>query len=145
VALADDLDRIAAVAGAQGRTAWASDLREDPPLRIRIVTGQPWDARADVLVVPVVGDPDFAGPLGEVDRRAGDPATAAGEIGDDIAWAGVGLDPGGQHVEETAGRGCRVVAERDRERNVGVLHLASVANLSVCALFAPSAQTARSI
>jgi leucyl aminopeptidase len=40
-------------------------------LRISIVIGQPWDARADVLVVPVVGDPDFAGPLGEVDRRAG--------------------------------------------------------------------------
>ena len=40
-------------------------------MRIRIVTGQPWDARADVLVVPVVGDPDFAGPLGELDRRAG--------------------------------------------------------------------------
>ena len=49
----------------------AATLREDLPLRIRIVTGQPWDARADVLVVPVVGDPDFAGPLGEVDRRAG--------------------------------------------------------------------------
>jgi hypothetical protein len=40
-------------------------------LQIRIVTGQPWDARADVLVAPVVGDPDFSGPLGELDRRAG--------------------------------------------------------------------------
>jgi leucyl aminopeptidase len=40
-------------------------------LQIRIVTAQPWDARADVLVVPVVGDPDFAGPLGELDRRTG--------------------------------------------------------------------------
>jgi leucyl aminopeptidase len=40
-------------------------------LQIRIVTGQPWDAKADVLVVPVVGDPDFSGLLGELDRRAG--------------------------------------------------------------------------
>ena len=40
-------------------------------MQIRIVTGQPWDARADVLVAPVVGDPDFSGPLGELDRRAG--------------------------------------------------------------------------
>ena len=40
-------------------------------MHIRIVTGQPWDAPADVLVVPVVGDPDFAGPLGELDRRSG--------------------------------------------------------------------------
>ena len=57
-------------------------LREDPPLRIRIVTGQPWDARADVLVVPVVGDPDFAGPLGEVDRRAGGELAALHAFGE---------------------------------------------------------------
>ena len=36
-------------------------------MQIRIVTGQPWEAPADVLVVPVVGDPDFSGPLGELD------------------------------------------------------------------------------
>jgi leucyl aminopeptidase len=51
-------------------------------LRIRIVTGQPWDARADVLVVPVVGDPDFAGPLGEVDRRAGGELAALHAFGE---------------------------------------------------------------
>ena len=51
-------------------------------MRIRIVTGQPWDARADVLVVPVVGDPDFAGPLGEVDRRAGGELAALHAFGE---------------------------------------------------------------
>ncbi len=40
-------------------------------MQIRIVTGQPWEAPADILVVPVVGDPDFSGPLGELDRRSG--------------------------------------------------------------------------
>ncbi|HEX5827285.1 MAG TPA: leucyl aminopeptidase [Candidatus Limnocylindrales bacterium] len=40
-------------------------------MRIRIVTGQPWEAPADVLVVPVVGEPDLSGALGEVDRRSG--------------------------------------------------------------------------
>ena len=47
------------------------DLREDLSLQIRIVTGQPWEAPADVLVVPVVGEPDFSGPLGELNRLSG--------------------------------------------------------------------------
>ena len=51
-------------------------------MRISIVIGQPWDARADVLVVPVVGDPDFAGPLGEVDRRAGGELAALHAFGE---------------------------------------------------------------
>ena len=45
---------------------------EDPrPVHVRVVTAQPWEVAADVLVVPVVGDPDFEGPLGELDRRTG--------------------------------------------------------------------------
>ncbi len=39
-------------------------------MRIRIVTDQPWAVAADVLAVPVLVDPDWSGPLGEVDRRA---------------------------------------------------------------------------
>jgi leucyl aminopeptidase len=40
-------------------------------MQIRVVADQPWDVQADVLVVPIVGEPSFEGPLGELDRRAG--------------------------------------------------------------------------
>ena len=40
-------------------------------MQIRVVTGQPWEVAADLLVVPVVGEPDFDGELGELDRRTG--------------------------------------------------------------------------
>jgi hypothetical protein len=39
-------------------------------VRVRVTTDQPWDVAADVLVLPIVGDPLFDGPLGEIDRRA---------------------------------------------------------------------------
>ena len=39
-------------------------------MRLRVTTDQPWDVAADVLVIPIVGDPAFDGPLGEIDRRA---------------------------------------------------------------------------
>ena len=51
-------------------------------MHIRIVIGQPWDAPADVLVVPVVGDPDFSGPLGEIDRRTGGELSALHDFGE---------------------------------------------------------------
>jgi leucyl aminopeptidase len=44
-------------------------------VQIRVVTAQPWEAAAELLVVPVVGDPDIDGALGELDRRTG------GELG----------------------------------------------------------------
>ena len=40
-------------------------------MQLRVVADQPWDVPADVLVVPVIADPVFDGPLGELDRRAG--------------------------------------------------------------------------
>ena len=40
-------------------------------MQLRVVTDQPWDVRTDVLVVPIVGEPAFEGPLGELDRRSG--------------------------------------------------------------------------
>ncbi|HSO30563.1 MAG TPA: M17 family peptidase N-terminal domain-containing protein [Candidatus Sulfomarinibacteraceae bacterium] len=40
-------------------------------MRVQVTTEQPWDVPADVLVIPIVGDPAFDGPLGELDRRAG--------------------------------------------------------------------------
>ena len=40
-------------------------------MQLRVVTDQPWDVRADVLVIPVSADPTFEGPLDELDRRSG--------------------------------------------------------------------------
>lgn len=40
-------------------------------MQLRVVTDQPWDVAADVLVVPVIGEPSFSGPLDELDRRSG--------------------------------------------------------------------------
>jgi leucyl aminopeptidase len=40
-------------------------------VQLRVVTDQPWDVKADVVVVPIIGEPTFEGPLDELDRRAG--------------------------------------------------------------------------
>ncbi|MEW5991383.1 MAG: M17 family peptidase N-terminal domain-containing protein [Chloroflexota bacterium] len=39
-------------------------------MRLRVTTDQPWDVAADILAIPIVGEPAFDGPLGEIDRRA---------------------------------------------------------------------------
>ena len=39
-------------------------------MQLRVVTDQPWNVPADVLVLPFVGDPVFEGELAEIDRRA---------------------------------------------------------------------------
>ena len=40
-------------------------------MQLRVVTDQPWDVAADVLVIPIAAKPAFDGPLGELDRRSG--------------------------------------------------------------------------
>jgi leucyl aminopeptidase len=40
-------------------------------VQLRVVIDQPWDVKADVLVVPVSSTPAFEGQLDELDRRAG--------------------------------------------------------------------------
>ena len=53
------------------RTVAAAPLEATSTVQLRVVTDQPWDVRADVLVIPVAADPSFEGPLDELDRRAG--------------------------------------------------------------------------
>ena len=50
--------------------------------RLEISTGQPWEAAADVLVIPLVGDPELTGPLAELDRRSGGEIRALLEFGE---------------------------------------------------------------
>ena len=40
-------------------------------MKLRVVTDQPWDVPADVLVIPVAAPPEFEGALAELDQRAG--------------------------------------------------------------------------
>src|ERR1035437_2104861 len=40
-------------------------------MQLRVVGDQPWDVSADVLVVPLVGEPTFDGCLADLDKRAG--------------------------------------------------------------------------
>jgi leucyl aminopeptidase len=48
----------------------------------RLVPEQPWDIAADVLVIPIVGEPSFDGPLGELDRRTGGELSALARLGE---------------------------------------------------------------
>ena len=51
-------------------------------MQLRVVTSQPWDVKADVLAIPVVGDPAFDGPQGELDRRSGGELKALAAFGE---------------------------------------------------------------
>jgi leucyl aminopeptidase len=51
-------------------------------VQLRVVTDQPWDVKADVLAVPIVGEPVFEGPLGELDRRTGGELRALAAFGE---------------------------------------------------------------
>ena len=56
-------------------------------MQLRVVTDQPWDVKADVLAIPIVGEPAFDGPLGELDRRAGGELQALAAFGSSRASA----------------------------------------------------------
>ena len=51
-------------------------------MQLRVVTDQPWDVKADVLAVPIVGELVFDGPLGEIDRRTGGELSALAAFGE---------------------------------------------------------------
>jgi leucyl aminopeptidase len=51
-------------------------------VQVRVVTDQPWDVKADVLAVPVVGQPTFSGPLAELDKRAGGELKSLADFGE---------------------------------------------------------------
>jgi leucyl aminopeptidase len=51
-------------------------------VQIRTVTGQPWEARADLLVLPIVGEPSFEGELDALDRRTGGELRALAAFGE---------------------------------------------------------------
>ena len=52
-------------------------------MQLHVVTDQPWDVPADVLVVPVAAKPAFDRELAEIDRRTG------GELAPLVALGGL--------------------------------------------------------
>ena len=51
-------------------------------MQVRVVVDQPWDVKADVLAIPILGAADFSGPLGELDKRSGGELSSLGEFGE---------------------------------------------------------------
>jgi leucyl aminopeptidase len=51
-------------------------------MQLRIATDQPWDSNADVLAVPIIDEPAFEGPLGEINRRSGGELAALATFGE---------------------------------------------------------------
>ena len=51
-------------------------------MQIRVVIDQPWQAAADVLAIPLIGEPAFTGALGELDRRTGGELSALQAFGE---------------------------------------------------------------
>ena len=91
-------------------------------MQVKVVADQPWDVKADVLAVPIVGEPAFSGPLGELDRRAGGELQSLADFGElkgkpfKTILAGAGKAMAGRLVAVLAGD----AAELDRETVVKV-------------------------
>ncbi len=88
-------------------------------MQLRVVSDQPWDVRADVLVVPIVGAPSFDGALDEIDRRSGGELRALAAFGEltekrySTALAGAGELPVTRILAVSRRRG-RQARPRDR-------------------------------
>jgi leucyl aminopeptidase len=51
-------------------------------VQIRVAIAQPWEAAAELLVVPVIGEPEFSGELGGLDDRTGGELRALAAFGE---------------------------------------------------------------
>jgi len=95
-------------------------------VQLRVVTDQPWDVPADVLVIPIVGEPAFDGPLGELNRRSGGELAALAAFGElrakryTSALATPGENRAGRLVTVSAGP----AGDLDRET---ILHVGAAA------------------
>jgi leucyl aminopeptidase len=91
-------------------------------VQVRVVADQPWDVKADVLVVPIVGQATFTGPLGELDKRAGGELKSLADFGElrgkrfRTALAGSGELGAGRLLAVIAGE----AADLDRETVVKI-------------------------
>lgn len=51
-------------------------------MQIRVVTGRPWEASADLLMIPLIGEPSFVDEFDELDRRSGGELRALASFGE---------------------------------------------------------------
>jgi leucyl aminopeptidase len=92
-------------------------------MKLSVVTDQPWDVAADVLVVPVASEPAFDGELGEIDRRTGGELHRLQEFGELSGKRfATTLAAGGSEVRATRilAVGIGAAGELDRETVVHV-------------------------
>ncbi len=89
-------------------------------MQLRVVTEQPWDVGADILVVPIVGEPSFEGPMAELDRRAEGELGTLARLGElyskrySTALAAPGGLPVGRLLAVAAGEAAELDAETAR-------------------------------
>lgn len=86
-------------------------------MELRVVTEAPWAVAADALVVPIVGEPAFEGPLAELDRRTGGELSSLAGFGELSAkrYAAALAAPGELPVRRVVTVGAGDVATVDRE------------------------------
>jgi leucyl aminopeptidase len=91
-------------------------------VQVRVVVDQPWDVKADVLVVPILGQPAFTGPLGELDTRAGGELATLVEFGElkDKRFKSVLAAPGKLAAGRLLAISAGAAKELDRETVVKV-------------------------
>ena len=86
-------------------------------MQVKVVADQPWDVKADVLAVPILGEPAFSGPLGELDRRAGGELQSLADFGElkgkpfKTILAGAGKAMAGRLVAVLAGDSAELTRE----------------------------------
>jgi len=91
-------------------------------VKLRVVADQPWDVPADVLVVPIFGDPPFRDATAELDRRAGgelDSLVTLGELSSK-RFAAVLAGAGETKPARLLGVRCGKPDELDRETVVRI-------------------------
>jgi leucyl aminopeptidase len=104
-------------------------------MQLRLVTDQPWDVPADVLAIPIVGEPVFDGPLGELDRRSGGELSVLATLGEltserfSSALGASGGLPAGRVL--TVGAGDAAELDRESVRKVGASAIRRLAGRKV--------------
>jgi leucyl aminopeptidase len=94
-------------------------------MQLRVVTDQPWEVAADVLAVPILGDPDdFTDAVGELDKRSGGELRGLASFGELAAkrWTTAIAAPGELPASRLLAIAAGPAAEVDREI---ALHLGS--------------------
>jgi len=86
-------------------------------VQIRVVSDQPWEVAADLLVVPTVGHPEFSGALDALDRRSGGELRALAAFGElrERRYGTALAAPGELPVQRILVVGAGDVAELDAE------------------------------